>query len=191
MVRVDAGPDGRFVVRSPQVGHWSHHPHPGALMGPGSGVGFLEHLNRRYALVLPDGAAGRLVGEVPKDRLVAVEFGEALFELAPLRADDSAGLEAEARAAGHLNTGLAAGHHAVVAPTDGVYYRRSAPGARPFVEPGDRVVLGSPLGLIEVMKTFNQIVYGGPGLPEEAEVVEVRAAEAADVRAGQVLIVVR
>ena len=190
-VRVEPGPEGCLRALAPQVGFWSHHPHPGALVGPGSRVGFLDHLSRRYALVLPDGAAGRLTSELPRDRIVAVEFGEPLFDLAPLRAEDSAGLAAEERAAGHRTGGLAPGQHAVVAPTDGVFYRRPAPGSRAFVEPGDRVETGTPLGLIEVMKTFSQIVYGGPGLPERAEVVEVRPGDAADVRAGQVLIVVR
>lgn len=190
-MRVESGPEGRLTARAPRVGLWSHHPHPGALLGPGSRVGYLDHLNRRYQLVLPDGAAGRLAGEVPKDRIVAVEFDEPLFDLAALRAEDSAGLEAEERAAGHLKAGIAEGHHAIAAPTDGVFYRRPAPGARAFVEAGERVRTGSPLGLIEVMKTFSQIVYGGPGLPDDAEVVEVRAGDAAEVRAGQVLVVVR
>ena len=41
------------------------------------------------------------------------------------------------------------------------------------------------------MKTFNQIVYGGGGFPEEATVVEVRCGDAEEVAAGQVLVVVR
>ncbi|HEX6852595.1 MAG TPA: biotin/lipoyl-containing protein [Candidatus Polarisedimenticolaceae bacterium] len=178
-------------VRAPLLGRWSAHPHPGALVGAGSVVGFLEHLDRRYRLVLPDGAAGRVRGTMPRDRIVAVEYGQTLFELAPLRADDAAGLEEEGRTTGTVVAGLPAGHHAVVAPTDGVFYRRPTPGARPFVQAGDRVRNGQPLGLIEVMKTFGQIPYGGPGLPEEAEVVEVRADDAAEVRAGDVLVVVR
>ena len=47
------------------------------------------------------------------------------------------------------------------------------------------------LPLLEVMKTFNQIGYGGAGFPEDAEVVEVRVADRDEVRAGQVLVVVR
>ena len=50
---------------------------------------------------------------------------------------------------------------------------------------------GQVVGLVEVMKTFNQIQYGGAGLPEEAEVLEIRADEGAEIRAGQVLVVVR
>jgi hypothetical protein len=41
------------------------------------------------------------------------------------------------------------------------------------------------------MKTFNQILYDGPGCPEEAEVVEVRCEDAQEVSAGQILVVVR
>ena len=41
------------------------------------------------------------------------------------------------------------------------------------------------------MKTFNPIVYGGGSLPDTAEVVEVLAADGEEVRAGQVLLVVR
>ena len=64
-------------------------------------------------------------------------------------------------------------------------------GEAAVVEVGSRVQAGDPLGLVEVMKTFNQILYGGPGFPEDAEVVEVRAGDAEEVRAGQILMVVR
>ena len=80
---------------------------------------------------------------------------------------------------------------AVTAPTDGVFYRRPAPDAAPFVEPGGRVEAGQPVGLVEVMKTFNQILYGGPGFPDSAEVLEIRAEEGAEIRSGDVLVVVR
>jgi biotin carboxyl carrier protein len=53
------------------------------------------------------------------------------------------------------------------------------------------VATGQPLGLIEVMKTFHPIVYGGRGLPERAELVEFRVADGAEVSAGQTLVVVR
>jgi len=73
---------------------------------------------------------------------------------------------------------------------NGVGVARLDPTA-PFVEVGARVAAGQPVGLVEVMKTFNQIHYGGPGWPEHAEVVEVRADDGEEVSAGQVLIVVR
>ena len=77
----------------------------------------------------------------------------------------------------------------IVAPSEGVFYRRPGPDTPAYVEQGSQVSTGSVLGLVEVMKSFNQITYGGPGLPEQAVVREVRAEEGAEVRAGQVLIV--
>ena len=37
------------------------------------------------------------------------------------------------------------------------------------VEAGQKIHTGQPVGLVEVMKTFNQILYEGAGRPEEAE----------------------
>jgi acetyl-CoA carboxylase biotin carboxyl carrier protein len=191
-VLAETGDGGRLGVLAPKVGAWSMHPHPGALLGPGSPVGLLDHLNRRYALALPDGVAGRVSGGLPLERVVAVEYGQVLFLLEPLGAGDLDRLDGTGGApgvpAGH---GLPPGHHAVVAPTDGAFYRSPRPGAPPFVSPGDRVREGQPVGLVEVMKTFGQVLYGGPGLPAEAEVVEVRVEDGAEIRAGQVLVVVR
>jgi biotin carboxyl carrier protein len=48
-----------------------------------------------------------------------------------------------------------------VAPTNGVFYGRPAPDAEPFVRVGERIAIGQPIGLIEVMKTFNQILFEG------------------------------
>lgn len=190
--RVERGDGGRLRVLAPLVGIWSGHPHAGALLGPGSGVGLLAQLNRRFRLVLPDGAAGRVWGAVPRDRTVPVEYGEPLFELLPVRAGSDPTVDDDAASPGRpTGADLAPGLRAVVSPTDGVFYRRPAPGAAPFLEVGARVREGEPIGLVEVMKTFNQILYGGPGFPEEGDVVEIRCADAEEVRAGQILVVVR
>ncbi len=44
------------------------------------------------------------------------------------------------------------------APMAGIFYRQPSPDADPFVEPGDRVEAGDVVGLIEVMKLFNEII---------------------------------
>jgi hypothetical protein len=41
------------------------------------------------------------------------------------------------------------------------------------------------------MKTFNQVLYGGADLPDAATVLEIRAEDGAEIRAGQVLLLVR
>ncbi len=46
----------------------------------------------------------------------------------------------------------------VPAPMAGIFYRQPSPDADPFVEEGDRVQAGDVVGLIEVMKLFNEII---------------------------------
>jgi len=175
-------------VLAPGVGLWSGHPSPGALLSGGGSVGMLTQGNRRRTLALPAGASGRIVSPLPRDRVVPVAYGALLFELAPLTAGELHPAEAASHPAG---VELPAGARAVVAPTDGVFYRRSAPGAPSFVERGQTVRAGQAIGLVEVMKTFNQVLYGGPDLPDSAVVLEIRADDGAEIRAGQVLLVVR
>jgi len=190
LARLERLENGSFEIRSPAVGWWSRHPHAGALLGAGSTIGYLDYQNRRFALTLPDGAAGRLTGEVPSDRSLAVEFGQVLFVLAPVGTEEAVVLGESPRGRSR-GEGLPEGTHAVVAPTDGVFYARPAPDAKPFVSLGQRIETGQPVGLVEVMKTFNQIQYGGPGLPPTAEVLEIRAADGAEIRSGEILVVVR
>lgn len=193
LARVERGENGRARVLSPGVGWWSHHPPVGALLGPGSRIGTFQRLGQRFAMILPDGAAGRVPGPLPRDLAVPLEYAQVLFELTPvLAAGDAEALAERAAAIGHPAAGgLPPGRWGVVSPTDGIFYRRPAPGARPFVEVGAHIRTGQPLGLVEVMKTLHPIVYGGTGFPEEADVVEVRCGDAEEVRAGQVLVVVR
>ena len=83
IVRVERSGRGRPRVLAPAVGWWSDPPQPGTLVGPGSNVGRLRCLNRRFVLILPDGPAGA-VERTADTRLVAVGFAEVLFRLRPL-----------------------------------------------------------------------------------------------------------
>lgn len=63
------------------------------------------------------------------------------------------------------------------APMIGVFYRRPAPGAEPFVAPGDHVEADTTIGIIEIMKLMNPITAGKSGvigefLVEDGEAVE-------------------
>ena len=178
-------------VLAPAVGLWGSHPQAGALLSSGARVGTLEQGNRRRLLALPVNTSGRLVSTLPRDRVVPVAFGELLFELAPLTADELPPADAADPTRHPAGVELPPGTRAVVAPTDGVFYRRAAPGAPAFLETGQTVRAGQAIGLVEVMKTFNQVLYGGPDLPDVATVLEVRAGDGEEIRAGQVLLVVR
>jgi hypothetical protein len=179
-----ADPGGGTLLRAPKVGEWSDHPQNGVPLEPGSAAGTLTQIGRRFVLLIPDGVAGRveLIGGAAGS--LPVEFGQALFRVTPLP-------DGEARAGGERIVAARGGALAVLSPTDGVFYRAPATGARPYVAAGDRVSTGQPVGLIEVMKTFNPIAYAGMGLPDEAVVVEVLATDGQEVRAGQPLVVVK
>lgn len=67
--------------------------------------------------------------------------------------------------------------HTVNSPMVGTFYRAPSPGAKPFVETGQKVVAGDTLCIIEAMKILNQIESDKSGtvtkaLVENGEPVE-------------------
>jgi biotin carboxyl carrier protein len=47
--------------------------------------------------------------------------------------------------------------HEVLSPLPGIFYRRPAPEKPPYKADGDRVAEGDVIGLVEVMKSFNEV----------------------------------
>lgn len=184
--------DEEQEVLAPGVGWWSAHPVVGSMLNGGARIGSFEVLGRRHVLRLPAGVSGVVCGELPTDRRVAVEYGQALFRLGGL--PDSRELHADASTP-QVDSGSAAvsaiAGWPVVAPTDGVFYRRPSPTDPPFVEVGSPVRAGQAVGLVESMKTFNQIVIDGEGCPAEGTVAEVVCEDGDEVTAGQVLMRIR
>lgn len=72
--------------------------------------------------------------------------------------------------------------HEIVSPLPGTFYRRPSPDAAPFVEPGAQVDGGTVVGLVEVMKQFNDVEAGMAG-----RVAEILVEDGEPVDAGQVL----
>jgi acetyl-CoA carboxylase biotin carboxyl carrier protein len=70
-----------------------------------------------------------------------------------------------------------AGHETIDAPMIGVFYRRPAPGAEMFVQPGDRVEADTTIGIIEIMKLMNPIVAGKAGVLGDFLVQDAQAVE--------------
>ena len=191
LVRIETGNEAELRVLAPGVGWWFDPPRNGRLVGPGTRVGTLCQLNRRFELRLPEGAVGRVL-DPPRCGLVALEYGATMFRLAGVEGDGdqvaaAVGRGAECTVADQRSDGT----YPVLAPTDGVFYRASSPDEPPLAKTGSEIRRGHPVGLIEVMKTFNQIEYGGAGFPDEAEIVSFCCRDGEEVRAGQVLLLVR
>jgi acetyl-CoA carboxylase biotin carboxyl carrier protein len=90
-----------------------------------------------------------------------VEAGEIHVRLARPRAVAPAPVAAQGPAAPAATISPfgepAPGTRFVTAPLTGVWYTSPSPGARPYVQVGDEVAVGTVLGLIEAMKLFNEI----------------------------------
>lgn len=75
--------------------------------------------------------------------------------------------------------------NAITSPMVGTVYLSPEPGAKVFVNPGDKVKKGDTLMLIEAMKTFNPVIAEAAGT-----VKEILVADAQPVEFGEPLIVV-
>lgn len=65
----------------------------------------------------------------------------------------------------------------VIAPLVGVFYASPSPGAKPFVQPGDRVEPNQMVGIVEAMKLMNHIAADVAGIVTEILVVDGQAVE--------------
>jgi acetyl-CoA carboxylase biotin carboxyl carrier protein len=185
------GPDGsgELLLKSPAVGLYGCAPLVGEVLVAGSRAGRLTVLGRTVELLVPRGVTGRVAETFVATRKDPVDYGQVVLRLVPVEASDEfVGVTAGAR---NASRNLPDGSFAVVSPTHGMFYRRPRPDEPAYVETGQIVENGSTLGLVEVMKSFSAIVYGGGELPPRAEVIEVRADDGAEVESDQVLFVVR
>ena len=76
--------------------------------------------------------------------------------------------------------------HVLRAPMVGTFYRAASPGAKPFVEPGQKVDVGDTVCIIEAMKMFNQIEADHAGV-----IAEVLAENGQPVEYDQPLIIIQ
>jgi len=188
VAKVDRGPDQSFLVRSPAVGVADGVPARGVILNPSEGFLTLTILGRRYLVQLPRNVHGMVTEQLIDDNLTPLGYGQPLFRLGPVRElgtrgpNDVKGSPAEQAPSDMV---------AVTAPSDGVFHRKPAPDSPCYVQEGSEVSTGSVLGLVEVMKSFTQIAYGGPGVPERGIVAEIPVEDAAEVAFGQTLFLVR
>jgi acetyl-CoA carboxylase biotin carboxyl carrier protein len=187
---------GEARILSPAVGLLQNLPAIDTELSTGISFASIRIIGRNHPLLLPDGLGGLVTAvDVPGHGadLIPVAYGQPIITLLPDGAARTRSKTGSGNKKSHGGTGekLPPGTHAVVAPADGVFYRRPRPGDPPYAEPGSRISRGQTLALIEAMKCFSAIIYEGPGLPDPAEVVEVRGNDGDEVRHGQVLFVVK
>jgi acetyl-CoA carboxylase biotin carboxyl carrier protein len=175
--------DGTLALVAPKPAYWRGAPKKGAVIVPGASLGMLEVLGALEPIVAPKSVAGRVV-EVFEPKLArrAVDAATVLLVLDPNALGGS--VEVAATSAARAAEGLV-----FRSPMSGRIYRKPSPNDPPFVEVGQVLTTGQTVCLLEVMKTFNRVTYGGDDLPARAKVKAILAEDGADLDGGDVILV--
>jgi len=187
-IRQDESDPQTLLVTSPVVGMADGAPKVGVFLNPLDRVISMKILNQRYMLRLPRDTHGRVTEVFIPNSYTPVAYGQSLARLDPRvlegGSDGSAAGSQRGAAAGEAED---AGLITITAPSEGIFYRRPSPDSPPYVDVGSAVSSGTLLGLVEIMKCFHQITYGGPDLPEKGEIVKIMADDTSEVQFGQTL----
>lgn len=191
-VRKDENDPDTLLVTSPIVGMADGAPKVGVFLNPLDRVITMKVLNERYVLRLPRDVHGRVTETFIPNAYTPVAYGESIARVDPRVLEVGTGGPAKQAGPGGVSSDAEdAGLITIQAPSEGVFYRRPSPDSPAYVEVGSSVSSGTVLGLVEIMKCFNQITYGGADLPETGEIVEVLAEDASEVQFGQTLFLIK
>lgn len=183
--------DATDRVVSPGVGFFRPEVVAGTILVDGGRIGSLSVLGESHPVHLATENRVEVLEVLLVDRVEPVEYGQALFRLRGLSMNEEGIQEGAGSSGSSGSSPLEAGSLVIKAPTAGVFYERPSPGSPAFVERGAEVEKGQTLGLVEVMKCFNQIRFEGPGLPERAVLERIVAQDGGEVANGEVLFVLR
>ncbi len=174
--------EGQVTLKSPGVGYWRGAPAVGRVLTDGEVAGVLSTLGRDQELLVPKGVQGVIV-EAPSSRDDgAVAFGDALMVLG------DAGVELGNAESSGTEATPEGGALVFRSNSSGRFYLRPAPDKPAFIAEGDEIEEGQTIFLLEVMKTFSRVAYGGEGLPARAKVVRIVPVDGEDLEAGQVVL---
>ena len=179
-------------ILAPTAGYYSERPQNGSFLIGGSFVGKLKILNTYYDLHLADDLYGQVWADENADMVIPVEFGQELFRLNPEESLFNKQIvltEVESKLKGS-DTAVPDEGFVVTAFTTGIFYARSSPEAPPFVTLGQEIEKGKALGLIEVMKTFNHIVFHGTGKSPRGRIKKIYVNDSQEVKVGEPLFLI-
>jgi acetyl-CoA carboxylase biotin carboxyl carrier protein len=184
LATLTTGGDGQLELRAPAPGLFTPELGAGELVAAGTLIGELAVLGRGFAVLAPPQTPKGIVVRIPTRAAHSVGYGDALVTLDPsLQLGDAAAAGGAGAAAPFAVDGLV-----FRAPTSGRFYGRSAPDKPPFVVEGAELTAGVTICLLEVMKTFHRVTYGGPDLPDAARIRKILVVDGADVNAGDPLL---
>ena len=174
--------DNGYCIQSPGVGWVSRLAFPGRIITRGDTIGRLQCISTTFDLIVEANLNGKIAPWNTEEKVKAVGYGQPLFEVQPLEMAELSPTIAPAK----IDAASSSDKLVVAAPSDGIFYRRPGPDASCYVEIGDMVKEGQVLGLVEVMKCFNQITYNNQN---PAKVIEICVADAGEVKYRQPLFI--
>ncbi len=182
----------RHIVLAPGVGYYSERPGNHSFLTGGAFAGKIKILNTYYDLHLPSNISGEVNANEKADLVIPVEYGQELFRLntekALLRKGETfqdAEIDSQETESDIHEEGFV-----VTAFTTGVFYAKPSPDAPPFVSVGQEIEKGKALGLIEVMKTFNHIIFQGTDNSERGKIKKIFVEDSQEVKLGEPLFVI-
>lgn len=178
------------ILMAPAVGLFRPHLPKGAYVTPDLKMGTFNQLQQFSDLVVPKGARGAVLEQLVSDGVNKVQYRTPLLRIGVALADQTLAAEGSVGEEDGSTDG-AAGELTVKSPTDGIFYRKPDPESPPYVAVGDVIGIGAQLGLVEVMKCFNQIRLQEDGAPDRCEVVSIPVEDGSEVKLGQVLFVLK
>ncbi len=182
-LRIGRDDEGHVVLKSPGVGYWRGVPKVGTILTAGQEAGVLCTLGRDRALVVPKEGQGVVLATPSGTSGDAIAYGDTLLVLG-----EAGSMSEVAEASEGANGSQSGGAMTFCSSSSGRFYVRPAPDKPAFVAVGDIVEAGQTVYLLEVMKTFSRVTYGGEGLPERAKVARIVPADGDDLEAGQVVL---
>jgi biotin carboxyl carrier protein len=179
-------------ILAPAPGYYSERPQIGAFLIGGSFVGKLKILNQYYDLHLPEDVYGQVWAEEKTDLVIPVEYGQELFRLNPERSlfDKRITLTEVESKIKEADTGIPEEGFVITAFTNGIFYAKPSPDAPSFVSIGQEIEKGKALGLIEVMKTFNHIIFQGTGKSNKGKIKKIYVKDSQEVKQGEPLFLI-
>ena len=177
---IDRNEAGVFV-KSPGVGVFRPLVGVGDFVNGGDTIGSLSVLGKVQPIRCPEGVRGECL-KIAK-ALRTVDYETILLELGETSQRDQA-VQAKDSSRGEADKeGLC-----FLAPMSGRFYRHPAPDDAPFVEEGQTLNKGDTIGLLEVMKTFNRLVFEGDAFPQQVLVKRIAVSDGDDVLGGDLLL---
>ncbi|MCK5004570.1 MAG: hypothetical protein KAS21_05755 [Candidatus Aminicenantes bacterium] len=178
---------GSINILSPGIGIFETKVRGGDILSPGSYFGNLNLMGSISGLYLPDNISG--IVEPGENNLLVFPVGYKTPVLS-LKSERKKTERVQSNKTSQKSDKSRKSEIIITAFTTGIFYTKPSPESPPFISSGSVIHKGSVLGLIEVMKSFNQIIFTGDEKYEKGKVLKVLEEDSSEVRQGDPLFII-